>query len=80
LRLIATSAEPNVIWPGRLRQALRDLVVAAGHAVLLVGGTEDPQLALAGEGQQVEQVEAALLGRFRAVLDVVGDVEELAEP
>jgi hypothetical protein len=58
---------------------LRDLVVAADDVVLLVGRPEDPQLALARVAEQIEQVEAALLGRLGAVLDVVGQVEQLAE-
>jgi hypothetical protein len=63
----------------RLRQQRRDLVVAAAHVVLLVGLPEDPQVAGAREAEQVEHVQRALVAGLGAVLDVVGDVEQLPE-
>ena len=62
--------------PGELGD---DLVVAPAHVELLVGVPEQAQLALADVPEQVQQVESALVGARGAVLDVVGDVEQLAE-
>ena len=61
------------------RQAVDDLIVAAPHVELLVRLPEDPELPGADVAEEVEHVEGALLARLRAVLDVVGDVEELTE-
>src|SRR5829696_1151975 len=58
---------------------LHELVVAAADVELLVGGSEQPQLALARVAEQIEQVERALLGALGAELDGVGDVEQLPE-
>jgi hypothetical protein len=63
----------------RCGHRLRDLVVAAAHVELLVRGAEQPQLALAGVAEQVEEVERALLVALGAELDVVRDVEQLPE-
>ena len=69
-----------MIWPVQpRREPVGDLVVAADDVVLLVRLAEDPELALAAVAEQVEQVERALLAALGAVLDVVGDVEQLAE-
>ena len=61
-------------------EAGRDLLVAAADVVLLVARAEDAQLPLTREGQQIEHVQRALRRALRAVLDRVGDVEQLTQP
>jgi hypothetical protein len=56
----------------------RDLVAAVPDGVLLIRRAEDAQLALTGEAEQVQEIQGALLAGG-AVLDGVGDREELAE-
>jgi hypothetical protein len=58
----------------------RKLVAARSDGVLLVGRAENAQLPLAGEAEQIHQVQGALLAGVGAVLNGVGDLQQLAEP
>ena len=80
LRFTATSSEPVVIWPAS-RAASRSVIWSFPPTTwyFSLDCAEDPKLALAAVAEQVEQVQRALLGRLGAVLDVVGDVEELPD-
>ena len=70
--------ERDLAAEGRVSSA-GDLIVAAAHVVLLVRLAEDPHLARPRVAEQVEHVQRALLAGLGAVLDVVGDVEQLTE-
>ena len=61
-------------------EARRNLVVPAAHVVLLVRLPEHAELARADVAEEVDEIERALHARLRAVLDVVRDVQELAQP
>ena len=74
-----TSSDSYVmLWRSSSASAAGDLIVASPNVEALVGLAEEPQLR-PGVAEQVEQVQRALLGRVRAVLDRVGDVEQLSE-
>jgi hypothetical protein len=64
----------------RLGHPVGQLLVAPADVKALVRLAEDGQLVLVRlEGQEVDEVERGLVIALGAVLDVVGDVEELAE-
>src|SRR5207245_6700841 len=59
---------------------LGQVLVPTGDVVALVGDAVDSEALRAGlVGEQVDDVERRLVGRVRAVLLVVGDVEQPAE-
>ena len=80
-RRTATSSDPVVICPGSAA-ASRSVIWSLPPATWYFSfeAPKRRRLPWPAVAEQVDQVERALLGRLGAVLDVVGDVEELPDP
>lgn len=57
-----------------------DWVVTSGDVILLIRRPKYAELALAGKAEQVDKVKRALAVGLSAILDVVGNLEELSQP